>query len=65
MNLDQKPYWHDGIYTLLRVSGYPTAEAIHDLYSDRIIYAETVLKYQQLSPERGAIACFSVNHISI
>lgn len=56
VNLDQKPYWHDEIYTSLRVSGYRTSEAVQELYSDRIITAETVLKYQQLSSERGAIA---------
>ncbi|MBD1868999.1 glycosyltransferase family 39 protein [Cyanobacteria bacterium FACHB-471] len=56
VNLDQKPYWQDEIYTSLRVSGYRTAEAVQDLYSDRVVDIETVLKYQQLSPERGAIA---------
>ena len=55
-NLDQKPYWHDEIYTSLRVSGYRTAEVVQDLYSDRIINTEVVLKYQRLSPERGVIA---------
>lgn len=56
VNLDQKPYWQDETYTSLRVSGYRTSEAVQELYSDRIINVETVLKYQRLSAERGAIA---------
>lgn len=55
VNLDQKPYWHDEIYTSLAVSGYRTAEVIQDLYSNRVIDAKTVLKYQHLSPAKSAI----------
>ncbi|MBD2099573.1 glycosyltransferase family 39 protein [Leptolyngbya sp. FACHB-261] len=54
VNLDQKPYWHDEIYTSMRVSGYRTAEVVQDLYSDRVIDTQAVLKYQQPSPERNA-----------
>lgn len=55
VNLDQKPYWHDEIYTSLRVSGYHAAEAVQDLYRNQVIDIETVLKYQRPSSERNAI----------
>jgi uncharacterized membrane protein len=55
VNLDQKPYWHDEIYTSLRVSGDRAVEAVHDLYSDRVIDVETVLKYQHPSLESNVI----------
>ena len=30
-NIDQKPYWHDEIYTSLRISGYTSAEVTENL----------------------------------
>ncbi|NJO43449.1 MAG: hypothetical protein HC769_22220 [Cyanobacteria bacterium CRU_2_1] len=55
VNLDQKPYWHDEIYTSLRISGYRTEEVIQDLYQNRVIDVDDLLKYQRPSSERNAI----------
>ncbi|NJN88836.1 MAG: hypothetical protein HC881_24335, partial [Leptolyngbyaceae cyanobacterium SL_7_1] len=54
-NLDQKPYWHDEIYTSLRASGYTAEEAIQALYHGQMIDVETLLTYQRPAPERTAI----------
>lgn len=54
-NLDQKPYWHDEIYTSLRASGYTAKEATQALYNGQIIEVETMLTYQRPSSQRTAI----------
>ncbi|NKB17167.1 MAG: hypothetical protein HC770_02010 [Pseudanabaena sp. CRU_2_10] len=56
VNLQLKPYWHDEIFTSLRVSGYTTEEVKQQLYRGQILGIEELHQYQRLSPEKSAIA---------
>lgn len=56
VNLNQKPYWHDEIFTSLRVSGYTTEEVRQHLYQGQTIGIEELQRYQHLSTEKNAIA---------
>lgn len=51
-NIDLKPYWHDEIYTSLRISGRTGDEAIKE-FSGRIISHQDILKYQCPSAEKN------------
>lgn len=55
INLDQKPYWMDEAYTLLRASGYTAAEARQQVYNGEITTVAEFQKYQSPSLEKGAI----------
>lgn len=54
-HLDQKPYWQDETYTLLRLSGYSLTEANQRLYTGQKINVTDIQRYQQLSPNTNAI----------
>lgn len=54
-NFEQKPYWHDEIYTSLRVSGYNAETATRQLYKGQEISIKDLHKYQITSPEKNAI----------
>jgi uncharacterized membrane protein len=55
INIDRKVYWHDEVYTSLRISGYTMAEVIQQVFNNREIGIEDLQKYQRLNPERGLI----------
>lgn len=55
VNLDRKPYWHDEIFTSLRVSGYRTEEVVQQIYTGKEIRVADLYPYQKLAPERSAI----------
>lgn len=52
VNLAQKIYWHDEVYTSLRITGH-TGHEIRQQLAGRIIDAKALLQYQQLDPNRG------------
>ncbi|HEY9658326.1 MAG TPA: dolichyl-phosphate-mannose--protein mannosyltransferase, partial [Allocoleopsis sp.] len=54
VDLDLKPYWHDEIFTLLRVSGYQAAEAVQHLFTGQVVGIDQLLQYQSPSAEKGA-----------
>lgn len=54
-HLDQKPYWQDETYTLLRISGHKLADANQQLYTGQVIDVEDIQRYQQLLPTANAI----------
>lgn len=56
INLDLKPYWHDEIFTSLRVAGYTTESVQQDLFQGQVISLEDLFRYQRLSPHQSAIA---------
>jgi uncharacterized membrane protein len=56
VNLDRKPYWHDEIYTSLRVAGYTIEEVKQRLYSGQVLGIEELYRYQSLTSEKTAIA---------
>jgi uncharacterized membrane protein len=55
VHLDLKPYWHDEVFTLLRVSGYRAAEAVPHLFNGQVIGVDELLHYQRPAAETGAL----------
>lgn len=53
VNLDNKVYWHDEVYTSMRVSGYGGYEVGQQVFNAGIIGIEDLQTYQRLSPDRG------------
>jgi uncharacterized membrane protein len=51
-NLDQKPYWHDEVYTSLRISGYTIEEVTQKLYDGQVHSMADLLQYQQVTSEK-------------
>ncbi|HBB33753.1 MAG TPA: hypothetical protein DC064_18630 [Cyanobacteria bacterium UBA9273] len=54
-NLDRKVYWHDEVYTSLRISGYTQAEVIQQVFNGRVISRDELQKYQRINSEKGVI----------
>ncbi len=52
-HLDRKLYWHDEVYTSLRVSGYIGEEVTQQLFTGEFLGVEELQRYQRLSPELG------------
>ena len=50
-NLDRKVYWHDEVYTSVRVAGYNHETIIKEAFKGNIISPQDLLKYQQPHPE--------------
>ena len=55
VNLDQRLYWYDESFTLLRISGYTEAELIQELFTGQAISSEALKKYQQPSSAKTLI----------
>ncbi|NEP09709.1 MAG: hypothetical protein F6K14_05685 [Symploca sp. SIO2C1] len=53
VNIDKKVYWHDEVYTSIRISGYTGDEVGREIFTGQVIGAKELQKYQQLSPEKG------------
>ena len=51
-NIDKKTYWHDEVYTSIRVSGYNGGEVIQEIFRGKIIQPQDLLKYQKIIPEK-------------
>lgn len=55
-NLNQKPYWLDETYTLLRASSYTAQAATAALFDGHVLSVADVLRYQQPSAhDQGAL----------
>lgn len=54
-NLDRKVYWHDEIYTSLRISGYTNKELNQKLFDGRIIGIKDLQKFQRPNREKNLI----------
>lgn len=50
-NIDKKIYWHDEIYTSLRVAGYQKEEIVTRFFNGEIITVKDLLEFQILKPE--------------
>ena len=48
-NIDKKIYWHDEVYTSLRVAGYQSNEVTDTFFNGKIITTQELLKFQKLS----------------
>ncbi|BAQ64172.1 glycosyltransferase family 39 protein [Geminocystis sp. NIES-3709] len=49
-NIDKKIYWHDEVYTSLRVAGYRGNEIVTKFFNGEIITAKDLLEFQILKP---------------
>ena len=52
-NLENKVYWHDEVYTSLRISGYNGDQAKEALFTGEIIKPSDLLYFQRLNGDRG------------
>lgn len=52
IGLDHLPIWHDEVFTLVRVFGYPS-EAWNTLFSGQLLTPAEVLRFQQPDPALG------------
>ena len=51
-NLDKKVYWHDEVYTSIRVSGYNAQEVVQEIFTGQVIQPQDLLKYQKITPKK-------------
>ena len=54
VNLEQKLFWYDEAFTMLRISGHTEAEAVQAIPAGQVIGVEQLAPFQQLG-ERGVI----------
>ncbi len=52
IGLDHLPVWHDEVFTLVRVFGYP-AELWETLFSGRVLTPDEILAFQRPDPSKG------------
>lgn len=52
LNIEKKVYWHDEVYTSLRISGYQNTEVYQQIFDGQIITNEALQKYQQVNSEK-------------
>ena len=60
-NIDKKIYWHDEVYTSLRVAGYKGDEVVTTFFNGEITTAKDLLKFQILKPETPLI--YTINSL--
>lgn len=51
-NIDKKVYWHDEVYTSVRVGGYNGSSVVEGAFTGEIIQSQDLLKYQKITPEK-------------
>jgi len=54
-HLDKKVYWHDEVYTSLRVAGFNRTDIDRELFQNEIIPVKQLQKYQQIKPQSTLI----------
>ncbi len=52
-NLDTQIYWHDEVFTSLRVSGFTEAETVKQVFNGQPITVKDLDKYQNANGEKG------------
>ena len=52
LNLDRKVYWHDEVFTSVRVVGYTGAEIEAQVFNGQPITAAELQRFQQLTPDK-------------
>lgn len=53
VNIDKKVYWHDEVYTSMRISGFTGDEVGKEIFTGKVIGVKELQKYQQPSPDKG------------
>ncbi len=51
-NIDKKVYWHDEVFTSIRVSGYNGREIVEAVFTGQIIQPQDLLNFQKITPEK-------------
>ncbi|MGF1493403.1 MAG: glycosyltransferase family 39 protein [Microcoleaceae cyanobacterium] len=51
INLDKKVYWHDEVYTSIRVLGHSPGHIVERLFTGKVITPDEVLQFQRPTPE--------------
>lgn len=54
-NLEQKVYWNDEAYTLLRLSGHTESELVQQEFNGQVIRPFDLKQYQQLNPDKTVV----------
>jgi uncharacterized membrane protein len=54
VNIDRKVFWHDEVFTALRISGYDSHEAITQI-TGQVINVEALQKIQKINPDKNII----------
>ena len=49
-NLERKTYWHDEVYSSLRVAGYNGDMVVEEIFNGQIISPQDLLHYQKIPP---------------
>lgn len=52
LNLDRKVYWHDEVYTSLRISGYTRSELVEQLFKGQVTTSVALQQYQRPNAEK-------------
>ncbi|WP_017292918.1 glycosyltransferase family 39 protein [Geminocystis herdmanii] len=60
-NIDKKIYWHDEVYTSLRVAGYKGDEVVTTFFNGEIITVKDLLEFQTLKSETPLI--YTINSL--
>jgi uncharacterized membrane protein len=60
VNLDRKVYWHDEVYTSVRVAGYEGDLVSEQIFTDKIISVADVLKFQTIRPNSNILDTLEV-----
>lgn len=63
VNLDQKVYWHDEVYTSMRAGGWTRREIDQKLFQNQIFSAPELQKFQQLKP--GSTASSTIYSLAV
>ena len=61
--LDRKLYWHDEVYTSIRVAGFTSEEIDYELFQNRIVPAPELQKYQRIKP--GSTAADTIRSLAL
>jgi uncharacterized membrane protein len=62
-NLDYKVYWHDEAYTSLRAAGFTRQEIDREIFTNRIIPAQELQKFQRIKP--GSTAADTIHSLAL
>lgn len=62
-NLDYKVYWHDEAYTSLRAAGFTRQEIDREIFTNRIIPAQELQKFQRIKP--GSTAADTIGSLAL
>jgi uncharacterized membrane protein len=61
-NLDYKVYWHDEAYTSMRAAGFTRQEIDQELFTNQIIPAQELQKFQRIKP--GSTAADTIHSLA-